>query len=423
MQKARPYPSENTVQQILDGDPVPTFVIDAEHKITHWNRACEAIIGMPADTLIGTNLQWKPFYAEPRPVMADLVISGAIDEKLTTHYQNSYRRSQFIPGAYEAEGFFPHMGEKGRWLYFTAAPIKDVHGNITGAIETLQDISERKLAEEGMRQANAALAEANEKLKRNFLTSIKTFTSMGEMREGQSAGHSRRIADQARKLAHKLGLIGPQAQDVFLAAMLHDIGKVGFSDALLAKPVSKMDGEEMEIYRKHPLKGEAALMPLEELRAAARLVRSHHERFDGLGFPDKLKEQAIPLGARILAVISDYDDLQIGAMVEVRMGAAEARTFLQQSRGKRYDPQVVDAFIEILGVAEKESGSVESKLAQELALTTAGLKPGMVLARDLLTRDGALLLAADYVLDEALIRQICGYEKLERVRLAVHIRP
>ena len=136
-----------SVQQILDGDPVPTFVVNAEHKITHWNHACEAIIGMSADELVGTDLQWKPFYSKPRPVMADLVISGVIEEKLSTHYQNRVRRSKIIPGAYEAEGFFPHMGERGRWLYFTAAPIRDSQGSITGAIETLQDISERKLAE------------------------------------------------------------------------------------------------------------------------------------------------------------------------------------------------------------------------------------------------------------------------------------
>lgn len=400
--------ARNTLQQILDGDPVPTFVVNAEHKLTHWNHACEAIIGMSAAELVGTNLQWKPFYSKPRPVMADLVISGAIEEKLSAHYQNSFRRSTIIPGAFEAEGFFPHMGEKGRWLYFTAAPIRDAHGNITGAIETLQDISERKRAEEALRQAN-------ERLKRNFLTSIKAFTSMNDMREGQSAGHSRRIAEQARKLATRLGLGGREEQDIFLAAMVHDIGKVSFSDALLAKPVRLMDREERETYRKHPQKGEAALMALDELRGAAHLVRSHHERFDGQGFPDGLAAQAIPLGARILAVVSDYDDLQLGALTEKRMCAAEAQAFLTQSRGKRYDPNVVDAFITLLGAAAREPTS-------DIELGTAGIKPGMVLARDFLTQEGVLLLAADDVLDDTLIRQIRNYEQIDGCRLKIWIR-
>lgn len=149
--------TQRTLQQILDGDPVATFVIDANHKVTHWNKACALITGFPASEMVGTNLQWKAFYSEERPVMADLMVSGISEVAVDSYYRGKYRPSAVIPDAYEAEDFFPHFGEHGRWLFFTAAPIRDEEGNVIGAIETLQDTSARKCAEEALRQSQAEL--------------------------------------------------------------------------------------------------------------------------------------------------------------------------------------------------------------------------------------------------------------------------
>ncbi|MBK8401811.1 PAS domain S-box protein [Propionivibrio sp.] len=152
-----------TLNQIIDGNPVPTLVIDAEHKVTHWNKACAEITGVPAQELIGTNEQWRPFYAEERPIMADLVANGAIESGFDTLYEGRFKRSAVASGAFEAEGFFPHFGESGRWLFFTAAPLLDDDGHIIGAIETLQDVTERRVAEEELRNAQAGLEELVER--------------------------------------------------------------------------------------------------------------------------------------------------------------------------------------------------------------------------------------------------------------------
>jgi response regulator RpfG family c-di-GMP phosphodiesterase len=260
------------------------------------------------------------------------------------------------------------------------------------------------------------LAGANEKLKSSFLTSIKVFANLIDLRENALAGHSRRVADLARKIANKLELSPRDVQDVFVAALLHDIGKIGLPDALLARAVTQMSGDDLGLYRKHPVKGEQSLMPLAELRGVAKLIRSHHERFDGQGYPDGLAGLAIPIGARILAVVNDFDGLQIGIVGSRRLNPEDAKKLVVDGRGKRYDPQVVDAFLEI-------TGSVEKEHRNELAVTTAELKPGMALARDLVSRSGALLLAADYLLDASLIRQIRDFEASEGVRLTVYIRP
>lgn len=149
--------SAELLAQILDGDPVPTFVIDAEHRVVHWNRACETIIGTPAERMVGTRDQWRAFYPEPRPVMADLIVDGALETSVASYYAGKYRRSPLIQGAFEAEDYFPDFAHGGRWLYFTAAPLRDGAGRVIGAIETLQDITERKRAEHELRELNEGL--------------------------------------------------------------------------------------------------------------------------------------------------------------------------------------------------------------------------------------------------------------------------
>ncbi|HEY6896235.1 MAG TPA: PAS domain S-box protein [Rhodocyclaceae bacterium] len=150
--EARLEHMDQVLSQILQGDPVPTFVIDGEHRVTHWNAACEAVTGVAAADIVGTARAWTAFYARERPVMADLIVDGRI-EQLDEFYRGVYRRSAVIAGAYEAEAYFPHFHPGGRWLYFTAAPLRDGQGRIIGAIETLQDVTARKTSEESLQRA------------------------------------------------------------------------------------------------------------------------------------------------------------------------------------------------------------------------------------------------------------------------------
>ncbi len=286
--------------------------------------------------------------------------------------------------------------------------------------ETLMDLNanlEHKVKERTseIEQVNSFLNLANDRLKQNFLVSIKMFSGLMELRGGAMSGHSRRVADLTRKLAVRHGLSAKEQQDVFFAALLHDVGKIGFPDSLLARPLSKMNGDDLGHYRKHAIAGESALMPLDELKDVSKIVRSHHERFDGQGFPDGLQGLSIPLGARLLSVVNDYDGLQIGTLAEKHMSADEAKAMLVQSRGKRYDPQIVDSFIDLLGGLAQE-------VVRERAVSHADLKVGMVLSRDLVSRDGVMLLSADYILDVSLIKQIQEYARRENHAITIHIR-
>ncbi len=145
--------AEEKLAEIVDGSSIPTFVINNEHKITHWNTAVESLTGLKREEVVGTDRQWMAFYAEKRPVMADLIVDKASASKFKDWYGDKYKMSSLIEGAYEGLNFFPPLGEEGKWLLFTAAPLKDSEGMVIGALETLQDITERKEAEEELKNA------------------------------------------------------------------------------------------------------------------------------------------------------------------------------------------------------------------------------------------------------------------------------
>ena len=151
--------SEAFLAQIVDGSSVATFVIDRDHRVTHWNRACEALTGLAAREVIGSRGQWRAFYPSPRPVMADLIMNGAMATEVDQFYHGKFRPSPLIEGVFEAEDFFPQFGTEGKWVFFTAAPLRDMEGSVVGAIETLQDMNERHLAEEALKASEARYRE------------------------------------------------------------------------------------------------------------------------------------------------------------------------------------------------------------------------------------------------------------------------
>ncbi len=274
-----------------------------------------------------------------------------------------------------------------------------------------------------LHKAHDGLLKFNARLKSNFLVSIKVFSNLIEMRGGNLAGHSARVADLARRLAVQLGLEERERDDVFVAAMLHSIGKITLPDDLLQLPETAMSGAQLGLYRKHPLRGAQLLMPLDDLRGAAAMIRAYRERFDGGGYPDGLAGLAIPLGARILALASDYEGLQSGLLTQRRLRPDEARNLIRQGRGNRYDPLVADAFaaMQDAGATSRVTPPAGAPARPVATVATTALRPGATLARDLVTADGSLLLSADHVLDARLIRQIIDFETAQAGMLAVTI--
>jgi PAS domain-containing protein len=131
--------SRHWLSQIFQGSAVPTFVIDQEHRVSEWNIAWEKMTGIKAEKIIGTRNQWKAFSDHERPVLADFILDAVSEEEIARQYGDKYRRS-LIGEGYEVEDFFPALGKEGKWLFFTASPLRDATGMTIGAIETLQDV-------------------------------------------------------------------------------------------------------------------------------------------------------------------------------------------------------------------------------------------------------------------------------------------
>jgi signal transduction histidine kinase len=169
--------SSDMLAKVVDGSSIPSFVINRQHKVTYWNTAIEALTGIKRAEIIGTDQQWRTFYANKRPAMADLIVNGAPAAEIETYYPGKCKRSQLIDGAYEAEDFFSDLGENGKWLHFTASPIKNKNGKIVGAIETLEDITERKNAENNLRNYVQEITRAQEEERKRIARELHDDTA------------------------------------------------------------------------------------------------------------------------------------------------------------------------------------------------------------------------------------------------------
>jgi PAS domain S-box-containing protein len=144
--------SEQRLHAIIDGSSIPQFVINRNHEVIYWNKALEQYSGVRARELKGTTNAWKAFYDTKMPVLADLVLDNDI-EKLPGWHEGKYKASKKMTGAYEAIVFFPRFGESGTWLQINAIVIRDELGEVIGALETLEDITDRKRAEDALQES------------------------------------------------------------------------------------------------------------------------------------------------------------------------------------------------------------------------------------------------------------------------------
>jgi len=209
-----PSQSEVALSEFFDGHPVATFAINRHHVITHWNKACEQLLGWSSPAMVGTQNHWQPFYTKHRPLLSDLIVDN--DDNIADHYPGHSYCSTLIPGAYESEDFFPNIGVGGHWLHFTAAPLRDGDGNVVGAIETLRDVTERRVAENSLRKAHdnlehivekrtAQLADANDRLEDDIrqLTELNDLLSMAQQQLVQ-AEKMASIGQLAAGVAHEI---------------------------------------------------------------------------------------------------------------------------------------------------------------------------------------------------------------------------
>lgn len=167
-----------------------------------------------------------------------------------------------------------------------------------------------------------------------------------EAKDAYTRGHSERVGAWSRALGTALGLTTGEVESIAEAGLLHDIGKIGVPEAILAKN-GPLTGVEWQAMRRHPVVGAQIVAPFEFLAAGALVIRHHHERWDGSGYPDGLAGEAIPLGARIVAVADVYDALTSDRPYRRALLSAEARANLDAEAGVTLDARLVAVFLRL----------------------------------------------------------------------------
>lgn len=253
-----------------------------------------------------------------------------------------------------------------------------------------------------IRAKSDSLAEMNLQLRTSFTETIEALAGLMEMRDRAAPGHSRNVAELVEAMASKLDLSEDEVRSCRSAALLHDVGKIGMSDVLLRKRPADMNETELLEYQRHVVRGQAAIDPVLELRELGQLIRHHHERFDGGGFPDGLAGEDIPLGARLIAV-ADCFEHKLHCVAESE-ALTEALAAMDAEWGGHLDSGLKKVFRlaaeEIFSHLELATNFVERKVSPK------ELEVGMQLRHDLYSGTGVLLLKKGTVFDEAGIEAI-----------------
>ena len=255
-----------------------------------------------------------------------------------------------------------HAGDRGgsgpTWRYDLPLKIGErtigVFELVRAAGEELND-GERQMLETLASQAAIAIENARlfENTQRIYCDTLKSLARALEARDDYTRGHSERVARLAQDTAQAMDLDDKTCKLIFNSALLHDIGKIGVRDEILLKPRALTE-EEMNIIRKHPSFGNVILGPLKFMGEVSELVRSHHERWDGSGYPNGLIAEDIPLPSRIIGVCDTYDAMTSNRPYRDAMTHDEAIRLIKEEAGKQLDPDVVQTFLEVVEARDTE---------------------------------------------------------------------
>ncbi|MDD3147271.1 MAG: GAF domain-containing protein [Candidatus Riflebacteria bacterium] len=195
-------------------------------------------------------------------------------------------------------------------------------------------------------------AQLYEDLEASYLSAVRALANSIDAKDAYTRGHSERVARYSMEIGRAMGLTTDEIKNLHIGALLYDIGKIGIAEAIINKN-SKLTDEEYQEIKTHPSRGAAIIEPAKFLKEKVPLIRFHHERYDGRGYPDGLKGEEIPLMARIVCCADSFDAMTSKRAYRDTMPLEEARKELIKCSGTQFDPRVVNAFLEVLSDEKK----------------------------------------------------------------------
>lgn len=260
---------------------------------------------------------------------------------------------------------------------------------------------------------------AYEELKHSYVTGTEVFSLLANLRLPPAKQTNRQIIELVRGYCQTHGLDEAVSRDLAMAAALYNVGKLSWSDTMMVTPSDLLRHTDRDRYRSYPKQSESVLMTLDPMKDAARLILHHQERWDGSGFPDRLKGEAIPFGSRLLKLAVDFVELQRGLILERQMNTDEALLYLRQYAGRLYDPDLVEDFIQVCAAFLSDITLIDPAVK---VLTTRDLAEGMILARNLNADNGMLLLNAGKVLSGLLVEKLIAFEAMEGGKYQIFVK-
>ena len=295
---------------------------------------------------------------------------------------------------------------------------------------------EEKVAERSgeIVEKNKELSRLNQELESSLYNTVRAFASLVEMHNPLLAGHGKRVSAMSREIAQLLDLSEEEVTQIEIAALLHDIGKLGFPQKLLKYQENKWGPHDRVLFRNHPREGQATVQFINKLDHVGLLIRSHHEQYDGQGYPDQLAEDNIPLGARIIAVTDAYDkivNLKVDMGKSVKEVAKESKVtqdhltqddvlqkaailHLRQHGFTKYDPDIVKVFLKLL----KTKGITYGR---EKEVMIDDLKEDMILSRSLYSSSGRFLLPHNTTLTGNYVSKLKELHKNDPITGAIYV--
>ena len=295
---------------------------DTAGNFLYVSPACRTILGFEPEELTGTSFMHLVHPDDAKQFLDLLETPVWNDVTVTVEYRVRHKNSEYV------------------WIETTARLFFDETNGRREFQASSRNITERKEAEEALQRAHADLQEAYDK-------TIEGWVHALDLRDRETEGHTQRVTQMTVRLAQALGLSEDEIMHIRRGALLHDMGKMGIPDEILQKPGPLTD-DEWVIMRKHPGMAYQMLSQIRYLKDAIIIPYYHHERWDGSGYPHKLKEEEIPLHARLFAVVDVWDALSSDRPYRKKMPHKEVVDYLKGEAGHLFDPQVIEKFLPLI---------------------------------------------------------------------------